>query len=118
ERALEVSRPSMDNHKHRLEVVLPGTPVYVDGDPVRLAQVFSNLLNNSAKFTPEEGRISVIAELAGNRVRVRIQANGCGLPAELIPHAFDLFTQANRSLARSEGGLGIGLTLVRTLVQK
>ncbi|HWH46175.1 MAG TPA: response regulator [Burkholderiales bacterium] len=118
ERALEVSRPSIDSHKHRLQVMLPETPVYLDGDPVRLAQVFSNLLNNAAKFTPEEGRISVIAELAANRVRVRIQDNGCGMPADLLPHAFDLFTQANRSLARSEGGLGIGLTLVRTLVQK
>jgi signal transduction histidine kinase/DNA-binding response OmpR family regulator len=118
ERALEVSRPSIDTRKHRLEVMLPGSPVYVDGDPVRLAQIFSNLLNNAAKFTPEEGRIGVTAELDGNGVSVRIQDNGCGMPADLLPHAFDLFTQANRSLARSEGGLGIGLTLVRSLVEK
>jgi CheY-like chemotaxis protein/two-component sensor histidine kinase len=118
ESALEVSRPSINSHKHRLEVKLPVTPIYLDGDPVRLAQIFSNLLNNAAKYTPEGGRISVISELAGNRVLVRIRDNGCGIPADLLPHIFDLFTQANRSLARSEGGLGIGLTLVRDLVEK
>ena len=116
--ALEVSRPLIDSRKHHLEVRLPATPVYLDGDPMRLAQVFSNLLNNAAKYTPEEGRISVIAELAGNQVLVRIQDNGCGISADLLPHLFDLFTQANRSLARSEGGLGVGLSLVRDLVQK
>jgi signal transduction histidine kinase/CheY-like chemotaxis protein len=118
ERALEVSRPSINGHRHRLEVRLPTEPVYLDGDPVRLAQIFSNLLNNAAKYTPEEGRIGVFAELAGERVLVRIRDNGCGIPADLLPHVFDLFTQANRSLARSEGGLGIGLTLVRDLVEK
>jgi len=118
ESALEVSRPSINSHKHRIEVKLPATPVYLDGDPVRLAQIFSNLLNNAAKYTPEGGRISVFSELDGNRVLVRIRDNGCGIPADLLPHVFDLFTQANRSLARSEGGLGIGLTLVRDLVEK
>jgi len=118
ESALEVSRPSINSHKHRIDVKLPATPVYLDGDPVRLAQIFSNLLNNAAKYTPEGGRISVISEIDGNRVLVRIRDNGCGIPADLLPHVFDLFTQANRSLARSEGGLGIGLTLVRDLVEK
>jgi signal transduction histidine kinase/DNA-binding response OmpR family regulator len=118
ERALEVSRPSIDSHKHHLQVKLPEAPVYLDGDPVRLAQVFSNLLNNASKYTPQEGEISVNAELVENRVLVRIKDNGCGIPADTLPFVFDLFTQANRSLARSEGGLGIGLTLVRNLVEK
>ena len=116
ERALEVSRPSIDSHNHRLQVKLPAAPIYLDGDPVRLAQVFANLLNNAAKYTPREGEISVSAELTDTGVVVRIKDNGCGIPADTLPFVFDLFTQANRSLARSEGGLGIGLTLVRNLV--
>lgn len=118
ERALEVSRPSIERHKHHLLVELPATPVYLDGDPVRLAQVFANLLNNAAKYTPQGGEIRVVAELVGSRVLVRVQDNGCGIPADMLPYVFDLFTQANRSLARSEGGLGIGLTLVRNLVER
>ncbi|HEX7812223.1 MAG TPA: response regulator [Burkholderiales bacterium] len=118
DRALEVSRPSIESHKHRLQVKLPAAQVYLDGDPVRLAQVFANLLNNAAKYTPQEGDIRITAELVGDRVLVRIQDNGCGIPADTLPYVFDLFTQANRSLARSEGGLGIGLTLVRNLVEK
>jgi len=118
DRALEVSRPAIESHKHRLQVSLPATTVGLDADPVRLAQVFANLLNNAAKYTPEEGTISIVAELEGDRVLVRVRDNGCGIPAEMLPHVFDLFTQANRSLARSEGGLGIGLTLVRSLVEK
>ncbi|HEY5931004.1 MAG TPA: ATP-binding protein, partial [Burkholderiales bacterium] len=118
ERAIEVSRSTIDSHKHRLHIVLPPAPVYLHGDPVRLSQVFSNLLNNAAKYTPEEGQIEVTAELAMHQVIVRVKDNGCGIPADTLPVIFDLFIQANRSLARSEGGLGIGLTLVRNLVEK
>jgi signal transduction histidine kinase/DNA-binding response OmpR family regulator len=117
DRALEVSRPAIENHRHRLQLNLPSTHVALDGDPVRLAQVFGNLLNNAAKYTSEEGEIRIGAELHGDKVRVSVKDNGCGIPEDMLPQIFDLFTQANRSLARSEGGLGIGLTLVRTLVE-
>jgi signal transduction histidine kinase/DNA-binding response OmpR family regulator len=117
ERAIEVSRPSIDSHKHQLEVAVPSDPIHVDGDPVRLAQVFANLLNNAAKYTPEGGNIRVAVAREGRKVTVRVLDNGCGIAPEVLPHVFDLFTQANRSLARSEGGLGIGLTLVRNLLQ-
>jgi signal transduction histidine kinase len=118
DRALEVSRPAIESHRHRLHLNLPATHVNLDGDPVRLAQVFSNLLNNAAKYTPEDGEIRIDAEHRGDRVAVSVKDNGCGIPAEMLPQVFDLFTQANRSLARSEGGLGIGLTLVRNLVEQ
>jgi len=118
ERATEVSRSAIDSHKHRLRIALPPAPVYLHGDSVRLSQVFSNLLNNAAKYTPEEGQIEVTAELVEHQVIVRVKDNGCGIPADTLPVIFDLFIQANRSLARSEGGLGIGLTLVRNLVEK
>lgn len=118
ERAIEVSRSAIDSHKHRLNVVLPPVPVYLNGDSVRLSQIFSNLLNNAAKYTPEEGRIDVGTEVADGHVLVCIKDNGCGIPADTLPLVFDLFIQANRSLARSEGGLGVGLTLVRNLVEK
>ncbi len=90
----------------------------VDGDPVRLAQVFSNLLHNAAKYTAEGGTIRVAAVRDGDVVVVRVADNGSGIPSDVLPHVFDLFTQANRSLARSEGGLGIGLTVVRSLVER
>ena len=118
DRALEVSRPAIDGHRHKLQVKLPPAPVMLDADPVRLAQVFANLLNNAAKYTPEEGEIAVGAQVRGDKVLVSIKDNGCGIPHDMLPQIFDLFTQANRSLARSEGGLGIGLTLARNLVEK
>jgi signal transduction histidine kinase/DNA-binding response OmpR family regulator len=118
DRALEVSRPAIESHRHRLQVKLPATPVSLDADPVRLAQVFANLLNNAAKYTAEEGEICVSAQVRGDKVLVSVKDNGCGIPTDMLPQVFDLFTQANRSLARSEGGLGIGLTLVRSLVEK
>lgn len=119
ERAVETSRPAIDGRRHSFTVTLPPAPVYLDGDAVRLAQVFTNLLNNAAKYTPEGGVISLTAEgAAGEQVVLRVRDNGSGIPREALPHVFDLFTQANRSLARSEGGLGIGLTLVKSLVEK
>jgi CheY-like chemotaxis protein len=85
---------------------------------VRLAQVFANLLNNAAKYTPEGGAIRFTATRTGEQAVVHVQDNGGGIPGDVLPHIFDLFTQANRSLARSEGGLGIGLTVVRNLLEK
>jgi signal transduction histidine kinase/CheY-like chemotaxis protein len=117
ERAVETARPYIEAHDHQLSVEIPPAPLYVDGDSVRLAQVFANLLNNAAKFTPPGGKIVLVAERDGTDVRVRVRDNGGGIPSEVLPHIFDLFTQANRSLARSEGGLGIGLTVVRSLLE-
>lgn len=114
--AVETSRPLIEKRGHDLTVTLPPTPVFVDGDRTRLAQVFSNLLNNSAKFTEPEGQISVMAERQGSDVVVKVRDNGVGISTDLMPHIFEMFTQANRSV-RSQGGLGIGLNLVRKLVQ-
>jgi CheY-like chemotaxis protein len=89
----------------------------VEADATRLAQVVSNLLNNAAKFTKEGGHIRLTVEAGPGEAVVRVRDDGVGIPAELLPHLFDLFTQGDRSLARSEGGLGIGLTLVKSLVE-
>lgn len=119
--AAETSRPRIEERGHDLTVTLPSTPVFVDGDRTRLAQVFSNLLNNSAKFTEPGGRISLTAERQGSDVVVKVRDNGVGISTELLPHIFEMFTQAqakaNRSVMRSEGGLGIGLNLVHKLVE-
>jgi PAS domain S-box-containing protein len=116
-RAVEASRPLVEARGHQLTVSLPRDPVPLLGDATRLAQVFSNLLSNAAKYTEEGGRIEVVAEAAGGEAVVRVRDTGVGIPADLMPQVFDLFTQGDRSLARSEGGLGIGLTLVKSLVE-
>jgi PAS domain S-box-containing protein len=116
-RAAETSRPLLETRRQALAVTLLPEPVLVEGDATRLAQVFANLLNNAAKYTNEGGRVTVTVERAGGEVVVRVRDTGIGIPAELLPRVFDLFTQGDRSLARSEGGLGIGLTLVRRLVE-
>jgi two-component system CheB/CheR fusion protein len=115
--ALETSRPLIEEAGHDLTVSLPSEPVYLEADPTRLAQVFLNLLNNAAKYTDPGGRIWLTAELAGNEVLVRVRDTGIGIPADMLPRVFDLFTQADRTLERSQGGLGIGLSLVRSLVE-
>ena len=117
QRALETSRPLVEAGKHALRVELPVEPLCVEGDPTRLAQVLANLLNNAAKYTPESGQITISAQRDGNEAVVRVCDTGEGIASDVLPHIFDLFTQAHRSLDRSQGGLGIGLTLVRTLVQ-
>lgn len=115
ERSVEASRPLIDARKQRLAVTL--TPaVTLDADQTRLIQVFSNLLNNASKFTDEGGDISLVAAVEHAELVVSVRDSGVGIAAELLPHVFDLFTQADRSLDRSQGGLGIGLTLVRLLV--
>jgi signal transduction histidine kinase len=117
EQAVEASRPLIAARRHRLQVALPEAPVWINGDLVRLAQVISNLLNNAAKYTDAGGEISLRADLRGTQVGLRIRDNGVGIPAVLLPRVFDLFTQADQSLARTQGGLGIGLTLVKRLVE-
>lgn len=116
-RAVETNRPLIDARKHKLTVKLPYEPVYVEGDLTRLVQVADNLLNNATKYTDEGGHIKLEVAVEGKEAVIRVRDNGMGLSADLLPHVFGLFTQAARSLDRSQGGLGIGLTLVRQLVE-
>jgi signal transduction histidine kinase/DNA-binding response OmpR family regulator len=116
-RAVETSRPLLEERRHQLTVLPPAQPLWVQGDPVRLAQVLGNLLNNAAKFTENGGRIAVQVECDRGQAVVRVRDSGMGIPPEMLASVFDLFTQADRSLDRSHGGLGIGLTLVRQLVE-
>jgi signal transduction histidine kinase/DNA-binding response OmpR family regulator len=122
-RAVETSRPLIEGRRHHLEIRQPSQPLYVQGDMTRLAQVLMNLLNNAAKYTEEGGQITLVVETQGGTqdrpadVLLRVRDTGMGIPPEILPQVFDLFTQADRSLDRSQGGLGIGLTLVRRLVE-
>ncbi len=116
--AVEISRALVDRPGHALTIELPPAPVYLDADLTRLAQVFSNLLNNAAKYTPDGGKILLSAKLVEDgRVRVSVRDNGSGIEPEMLPRVFDLFAQEDRSLERAQGGLGIGLSLVRRLVE-
>ncbi len=115
--AVETSRPLIEQARHTLAVTLPPDPVELDADFVRLAQVFSNLLNNSAKYTEPGGHIWLTAEIAGREVVVRVRDTGLGIPADALPRIFEMFSQVDRNMERAQGGLGIGLTLVRRLVE-
>jgi PAS domain S-box-containing protein len=115
--AIETSRPLIEAAGHELSTRIPLEPIFVHADLTRLAQVFSNLLNNAAKYTPAGGRIAVAAERRGAETVVTVGDNGMGIPARSLPYVFDMFEQADRSLERRHGGLGIGLTLVRRLLQ-
>ncbi|HEU4620958.1 MAG TPA: PAS domain S-box protein, partial [Burkholderiaceae bacterium] len=114
--AIETASPSIEASKHHLTIDLPAEPVVLDADPVRLAQVIANLLNNAAKYTEEGGRIEVRARREGPLVAVSIRDTGMGIPPEMLHRVFDLFTQIDRTLGRAQGGLGIGLALVKRLV--
>ncbi len=116
-RAIETSRPLIEAEGHELTTSFPPDPVWLEGDPTRLAQVVSNLLNNAAKYTERGGRISLTARREGDEAVIGVRDNGIGLSAEMLPRVFDLFSQEVRSLDRSQGGLGIGLTLVKSLVK-
>lgn len=115
--AVESAQPLIDRRRHTLTIELPGDAAKVFGDPVRLTQVFANLLNNAAKYTPEGGRIALQMRCTDASVEVTIGDNGVGLPPELLPRMFELFSQAPYSPATEQRGLGIGLFLVRGLVQ-
>ena len=132
--ALDQTRPLVEEKSHRVELQLPPQPVTVQGDATRLIQSVANILNNAAKYTPPAGTIRVVLEVLevlevqevqdgvnpegqGRRARIRVHDNGCGMPSELLPSVFELFTQGARTLARSQGGLGLGLALVRKLVE-
>jgi signal transduction histidine kinase/CheY-like chemotaxis protein len=115
--AVETTRPLIDGSEHELSVVLPPEPVYVDADPARLAQVFANLLNNAAKYSEPNGRIVLTVDRRGSDVVVSVRDFGIGIPEEMLSRIFDSFTQVNRPLERGQGGLGIGLTLVKRLTE-
>jgi signal transduction histidine kinase/DNA-binding response OmpR family regulator len=117
EHAVETTRPLLEAREHELSVSLPPEPVRLEADPTRLEQVLTNLLNNAAKYTKTGGRIWVTAVREGADVVIRVRDSGVGISPELLPNVFDLFAQADRSLDRADGGLGIGLALVRGLVQ-
>ena len=117
DQAVETCRALIDARHQLLTLDMPATPPFVDGDPVRLAQIVGNLLHNAAKYTQEGGTIALSARRQGETVVIRVSDNGIGISAEAMPHIFDLFTQDERSLSRSQGGLGIGLTVVRSMVE-
>ena len=115
--AIEQVRPQIEGRHHRLVVHIPPAAALVSGDMKRLVQVTANLLNNAAKYTPEGGQIVVGIEIDGDHVKIAVSDNGIGIALELQPSVFDLFTQAARTSDRSQGGLGIGLALVKSLVE-
>ena len=114
--AVETTRPLVESRKHQFSVSLPPIPVWLEGDPTRLVQILVNLLTNATKYTDEGGHIWLSADLEGNEVVLRVRDSGIGIPADVMPHIFDLFTQGEYSQRHAQGGLGIGLTLVRNLV--
>ena len=116
-RAVETSRPLIDAGRHQLAISLPTEPLVVDGDPVRLAQVVSNLLNNAAKYTNRGGQIWLTVRKEQDQASISVRDTGIGIPAAMQPLIFEMFAQVDRSSRRSQGGLGIGLTLVRSLVE-
>jgi signal transduction histidine kinase/DNA-binding response OmpR family regulator len=117
ERSVEASAPRVGQREQVLEVVLPKESVELDGDSVRLSQVLSNLINNASKFSPPKSRILLEAAFQDGELQIAVKDEGAGIAADFLPHMFDLFAQADQSLDRSQGGLGIGLTLVKHLVE-
>jgi signal transduction histidine kinase/ActR/RegA family two-component response regulator len=114
--AVEIGRPLIDAAGHVLTVHVPEEAVVVEADPVRMAQVLANLLNNAAKYTDHGGRIEIHARREGGEAVLEVCDSGRGIPSEMLPRVFDLFTQLDGSMDRAQGGLGIGLTLAKTLV--
>lgn len=115
--AVETSQPQFDQVGQRLRVNLPDEPIYIEADAMRMAQVFANLLNNAAKYTEPRGRIELTVKREGAQVAVSVKDNGIGIPKAKLAVIFDMFAQVDRSLERAHGGLGIGLTIVKCLVE-
>lgn len=115
--ALEISGPQIESQRHKLKVDLPDSPIWIEGDAARLSQVMSNLLNNAAKYTPTAGEISLTLRADENEAVFRVADTGVGIPSTMLDRIFDLFTQVENSAGRSGGGLGVGLTLVREIVE-
>jgi CheY-like chemotaxis protein/two-component sensor histidine kinase len=117
ETAVETSRSHIEAAGHKLLVNMPSETIFIEADSARLAQVFSNLLNNAAKYTRHGGVVSIGAERQEGQALLRVKDNGIGIPPELLPRIFDLFVQEEYSTGNEFGGLGVGLTLVRKLVE-
>jgi PAS domain S-box-containing protein len=115
--AVETSRPLIEQTGQEFTITLAPEPIVVDADVTRLAQVFSNLLNNAAKYTPRDGRISLAVERQGSDAVVCVRDTGAGIPPEMLPEVFEMFAQVDRSQQRASSGLGIGLSLVKALVE-
>jgi PAS domain S-box-containing protein len=115
--AVDISRPLIEERGHDLTLAVPPEAIYVDADRTRLAQVFGNLLNNAAKYTEKGGRVRLAVERQGGEVVVSVEDTGVGIPAHVLPKVFEMFTQVDRSLEKSQGGLGIGLNIVKRLVE-
>ncbi len=115
--AVEVVRSLYKDMNHELTITLPQQPIYLNADPTRLVQIVGNLLNNACKFTDNGGRISLVVQREGEQALIRVRDNGIGIEAEQLPRIFEMFTQIDTSLERSISGLGIGLTLVKNLVE-
>ena len=114
--AIETSKPLIEAAHHELSVELPAEPIVLHADPVRVAQVIANLLNNAAKYTPDRGKIWLTARRDESEVALSVRDNGAGISADVLPKVFDMFAQGEHTYSRAQGGLGIGLTLVRSLV--
>jgi signal transduction histidine kinase len=114
--AIETMQPLICEREHSVEVLFPPTPMLVEADASRLEQVFVNLINNAAKYTPRGGHIWIEGAIEDQEAVVHVMDNGVGIPHEMLPRIFDLFTQVEAARSRSEGGLGIGLSLVKNLV--
>lgn len=114
--AVELARPFIDAKRHRLRITVPHEALYLECDPARMTQVVGNLLNNAAKYTDVGGDIELFAERLDDTLMLKVRDNGIGISPDLLPHVFELFTQAELTIDRSQGGLGIGLSLVKTLV--
>ncbi len=116
-RAADASRPLVESRRHELTVALPAAPVFLTADPTRLEQVLTNLLNNAARYTPEGGRVWLTATTEGREAVVRVRDTGIGIPPEMLSRIFGLFAQVERPQERAAGGLGIGLSLVKSLTE-
>jgi len=118
EQAAEASRPLLDAAGHSFQMQLPEAPLWVHADLSRLCQVVTNLLTNAAKYTPEGGQVNLVLDREQDWGRIRVSDNGLGIPPAVLGEVFNMFTQVNRTLHRSQGGLGVGLSLVKQLVEK
>ena len=115
--AIETSRPMIEAAGHQLAITLPAEPLTLEADPVRLTQVLVNLLNNAAKYTEKGGQIWLTARRSGDETVISVRDTGVGIPADMLPRVFDMFSQVDRTLSRAQGGLGIGLALARRFVE-
>jgi signal transduction histidine kinase len=115
--AVETCQSAMDSRHHNFKRVGPAGTLNVTGDAVRLVQVFSNLLENAAKYTPEGGEISLATAVDGDKLSITVSDNGIGITAQALPHVFELFAQDEHAAVHNQGGLGIGLAVVRELVE-